>query len=515
MFTNAGESTHPQRPTRPSVRFPRSAALDSLVAARTNIAATILLGIAFALLWPYRHFSGDDAYITFRFARNLASGHGFAFNPDVPTYGSTAPLWVFLIAGVHRLGLDVPDAAHCLNWLLSAANVVLFFRLAIAYLGRTAFAAVAALLLIVDPWFIRWSLSGMENALALLLLMGFLISQQQARNSGRISWIAPIIAALAALCRPEMAMLPGMLLLDVALFERRKRTVNICFALLSYALVLIPWIWYAHYNLGTIIPNTVTAKISGDHLMAFIRSLLYLATFWPFQALAVAAVPLIGSVRATHSDGDPKHRAMWLLPAAWALALPVFYTLGGAPVAGRYMMFGLPCYLLIGVKAWQILSVRFPRLIVSSIVGTLLLVGWVQYRYCWYVTRWPQGMDPKMIELATTLKRVSGDSDIVAADQIGVLGYYSNRYVLDTLGLVSPETIPYRKVPGDSAIWHYVRSRNVQYLFVSQNRDQLARLDPAYSSVTLVAQGDVQREGAGAVESGTIRYYLYRTNWAD
>jgi len=44
-------------------------------------------------------FPLDDAWIHFQFARNVASGHGFAFNPDVPMAGSTAPLWTLLLAG--------------------------------------------------------------------------------------------------------------------------------------------------------------------------------------------------------------------------------------------------------------------------------------------------------------------------------------------------------------------------------------------------------------------------------
>lgn len=49
-------------------------------------------------------FPLDDAWIHFQFARNLASGHGFAYNPDVPVAGSTAPLWTLLLAGMFKIG---------------------------------------------------------------------------------------------------------------------------------------------------------------------------------------------------------------------------------------------------------------------------------------------------------------------------------------------------------------------------------------------------------------------------
>src|SRR5206468_1615671 len=115
-----------------------------------------------------------------------------------PTYGSTAPLWVYLIAGLNRLGVGIPAAAHAMNWLFTIVNAVLFFRLACTYLGKNAAALVATVLFIADPWFVRWSLSGMENALALSLLMGLLLSQVRSRNSGRVNWLAPVLGAQAS-----------------------------------------------------------------------------------------------------------------------------------------------------------------------------------------------------------------------------------------------------------------------------------------------------------------------------
>src|ERR1700730_18247866 len=120
--------------------------LSRFVQERPVVAAALLVALAAAVLWPYRHFAGDDANITFRFARNLGEGGGYAYNPGVPTYGSTAPLWVFLIAGLHRLGPTVPDAAHLLNWIFALADIILFFRLALLYLGRNAAAFIATVL---------------------------------------------------------------------------------------------------------------------------------------------------------------------------------------------------------------------------------------------------------------------------------------------------------------------------------------------------------------------------------
>src|SRR5262249_41951219 len=152
-------------------------------------------------------------------------------------------------------------------------------------------------LLLADPWFIRWAISGMENALALALLMGMLLSQVQLRNTGRVNWIAPLLGALAGLCRPEMTLLGGLLLLDNLLLERRRLYANLVALCSAYAVIFVPWLWYAFSVFHSPIPNTITAKISGDHLLAMQRVALYFGTFWTFQALALVAILVLAPLR--------------------------------------------------------------------------------------------------------------------------------------------------------------------------------------------------------------------------
>src|SRR5439155_461282 len=52
-------------------------------------------------------FPLDDSWIHLHFARNLAAGAGFAYNPGIPVAGSTAPLWTVLL-GVGALVASRP-----------------------------------------------------------------------------------------------------------------------------------------------------------------------------------------------------------------------------------------------------------------------------------------------------------------------------------------------------------------------------------------------------------------------
>ncbi|HEC35405.1 MAG TPA: hypothetical protein ENI39_02600, partial [Anaerolineae bacterium] len=42
----------------------------------------------------------DDAYITFRYARNLVEGRGFVYNLGERVLGTTTPLYTLLLSGL-------------------------------------------------------------------------------------------------------------------------------------------------------------------------------------------------------------------------------------------------------------------------------------------------------------------------------------------------------------------------------------------------------------------------------
>jgi len=60
---------------------------------RAAIVALVLIGVALAVRLLAGPRTIDDAYITFRYARNLADGLGFVYNPGQQVLGTTTPLY--------------------------------------------------------------------------------------------------------------------------------------------------------------------------------------------------------------------------------------------------------------------------------------------------------------------------------------------------------------------------------------------------------------------------------------
>src|SRR3954469_14060270 len=66
-------------------------------------AATAMLGGVYVWRFPGQLFLGDG-WIFLQYARNLAAGHGWSFNPGETSFGATSPAWVAMLAPLFLLG---------------------------------------------------------------------------------------------------------------------------------------------------------------------------------------------------------------------------------------------------------------------------------------------------------------------------------------------------------------------------------------------------------------------------
>ncbi|MER3458003.1 MAG: hypothetical protein C4309_04615 [Chloroflexota bacterium] len=115
----------------------------------------------------------DDAFITFRYARNLVAGLGFVYNPGEHVLGTTTPLYTLLLAGLSRLlnSGDYPSLALILNALLEGLSVVLLYHLGQALSGNRLFGVALGLLWAIAPMGVTFAIGGMETPLVTFLLI--------------------------------------------------------------------------------------------------------------------------------------------------------------------------------------------------------------------------------------------------------------------------------------------------------------------------------------------------------
>jgi hypothetical protein len=185
---------------RPVVRAGTPAGRRLLLDPGTAVLA-VSIGVHLWLCWRLRAFVTDDAWISVRYAENLADGHGFVWNPGGPRVeGYSNPLLVGLEALAHAVGIPAIDAARGLGVLSGVACLVVVSVRGRHVVGRTG-AAAATVLLACSPPVAVWAVGGLETLpIALLVTVAAL---ELARPDGGRVWPAALAMALVPWLRPE------------------------------------------------------------------------------------------------------------------------------------------------------------------------------------------------------------------------------------------------------------------------------------------------------------------------
>jgi arabinofuranosyltransferase len=131
--------------------------------------STLLLLLLFSHLRKISFIICDDAYISFRYARNLATKGQLVFNLNQYIEGISNFFWTILLGFLHFLSVPLSLAAHGLN-LLSALGVLVLvglitknLQLKSSSVTRIDFAFMPPLLLVVWTPFVAWISGGLET----------------------------------------------------------------------------------------------------------------------------------------------------------------------------------------------------------------------------------------------------------------------------------------------------------------------------------------------------------------
>ncbi len=385
----------------------------------------LLLG-ARLLFWTTLPFAAEDAYITFRYAKNLAVGNGLMYNPGERVMGFSSPLWTMWSAlGCRWFGSPV-DWARC--WTVAGDAVTLI--LVTVLLKRHATRAAAwcfACFFAAWPFFAAVAVSGLEtNVMLTLIVLAAVLGE---RGS---PWAGPALAAVAFV-RPE-----GLVAAAVVALGARWRDRLLALALVALGLGSL-WLYF-----GSPVPQSALAKasiyghpgpIQGRHwwdwLVPFpLGGAPVVAEGVHLFLLSVLTAPAV--VMGTPVLWRARRSALGLTVAA-ALVIWLGYALLGVAFFFWYLVVPL-AGLLILAAAGMPRIVRSPAIYVSA--GLYVLGIWgigIQL----YVGR-------AKLELGTFgavadyLAANAQPGEKVFLEPIGLIGYRNPLVVVDEVGLVSP-----------------------------------------------------------------------------
>ncbi len=405
-------------------------------------------------------FPLDDAWIHQTYARNLAILHEWSFIPGLPSAGSTSPLWTFILSGGYLLGLGPHLWTFLCGWLL-------LWALGLA--GMRAFQSItpdqsgwgfAAGMLLVVEWHLVWAaVSGMEtllSALLALVTLGMLISK-------RTNWL--VLGALIGIsiwARPDGLTLlgPSFFVVAVQASAFRNKLHSAMSLILGFILFFFPYLLWNRSLSGDWWPNTYYAK-QAEYAVELLHPLwmrLLEQGLLPIVGVGILLVPgFIRTIRLAISSKKWSQLAM----ALWAIGYVVLYALR-LPVNyqhGRYLMPMMPVFFILGVLGTITWINSAPSGLLTRVISRtwLLSVAMLGIVF-WFLGARAYGRDVAFIEseMVTAAQWVSENtqtSALVAAHDIGALGYFGGREILDLAGLVSPEVIPFIRDETRLASW--------------------------------------------------------------
>ncbi len=525
-------------------------------------------------------FSSDDAWIHFRFAQNLISGHGFSYNVGQPVAGSTAPLWTLVCAGfLGILGNPVwaGKIAGFICWVVLIWGVFALLR----ELTSSRIAAWGgALLTLLHPLVIWGALSGLEVMLyGSLIVWSLILHFRAASDHGRPYYPVTILLFLAGVTRPELFSLLPLFWVDRWWTERsldqtaRSRRREVFVSLGAGALVLAPYFAFNLWSIGRLFPLTFYAKVAATGVWAALgagqfgqalaavfdsgREYLY-QTYARFLLTEVPGMIglwyLLWQLRKMPVLIRRRLRLLVAIPMYYLLIQAVFTSsIQGA--FGRYLMIMYPIFAVIAVFAswhWWTSHQSYSRmfLIASGVLflGAAVPIGLAiaaltPLKLFWlelypFLNWMPESMRASFSEgqylagqsiifftgpilaglsavLLVTLRRqwsrrlcvaawciwglvaccnlltwaptcslaVKNINDLnvatgqwldanlppdatIAVNDIGAIGCFAGRHhIIDLMGLVEPEILPYRK-QGQAGIWEYLKLKRPDYLAI-------------------------------------------------
>ena len=452
----------------------------------------ILISLIAALIrWNAGPRTIDDSYITYRYARNLLDDNGFVFNPGERILGTTTPLYTLLLTWISfPIGgskADFPQISLIVNSLIDGFTCFFLFKLG-KELCSSWVGFATALAWAIAPFSVTFAIGGLETSLYvfLLLMTAYYYIIQAYRRSA-------FFAALAFLTRPDalILILPIMLyFLWTALkinipwpnpiystHQDQKLTRKVL--LQSFAIFAFPilvWVIFATVYFGNPLPHSIIAKSLAYHLpanAALIRLMQHYATPFFEDAtfhntgifIGLFIYPFLSLIGIRHiTRAHPRSFVVmifpWLYFAVFAIAHPLIFRWYLTPPLFLYFLSifsgldGLIQQIFVTIHKGHT-SANTPliyllKFVFLLIIPTLLVSqAWTLSpdhgihrpapKMAWYKLELLYRQAAEIINQQPFFQK----DMVIAAGDVGVLGYYTQARILDTVGLNSSQTLKY------------------------------------------------------------------------
>ena len=454
---------------------------------------TLVVSIVLFLLfsgWAY-----DDPFITYRYANNLAHGAGFVYNLGERVLSTTTPLFALGLTPFAYMDEQLPRIAVLIGVISLALGGLLVWDL--GRIWETPLVGWVGLILYPTFPLLLMTL-GSETPVYLAFCLGTFNAYLRKRYI-----MVGLLAGLATLTRPDGAVLTAILIAD---FLLRRREPIPWKAVAIFTGLLAAWVGFAWGYFGSPVPVTLAAKQHQGSMaisQRFAVGLLTIAGWyssWPY--LLESCVAIAGVVYAIWKKRE------WILFLAWPLAYFGAYSILGvsryfwyyAPLVPGFIVclgLGLTWISVVldrGTNRFRINRSRVIPIFVAVILG-IFLFG--QGRSVLALYRNPDRRASMYRAIGEWLEMNTGSGDRVGALEVGIIGYYARRPMVDFAGLIQSQVAAQLRTQTtyeEAALWA-VANLNPKYLVLQQGG--FPRLEAGYVSESCAMIKNFQGEKYG------------------
>jgi hypothetical protein len=409
-----------------------------------------------------------DPYITYRYAHNLAAGHGLVFNLGEKVQGFSSPLYTLLMAGFALVlgshALPLISTVVCLS--ADVLSLLILWRMPFADFPRFLVCSLFALF----PKMVLIAVSGMEAPVVVLLMLFslYLICNQKHRAAFGI-------LGLLLFCRIDSVIWIVTVIVWLLLRRYRITIADVLFLALPY----VGWLVCSILYFGTLLPHSVVTKsVSWHHMFPAFDPVRVLMGYFPFRGLegvspfiriAVALTFILPIVVELVRLG--RRKEILVIAPAFFLLYNLGFSFGRVVMADWYYYPGYVAYFIsLGtlihrmsqekkLSFFKYSNLTSAKLGLVFLLTLLLAIG---------IRRWAE--DPgkdfarhREIQKWASEHIPSGSSVLLGE---GIAAWGPKVHVHDCLGLVSEQVISYRlDSPGsDRWFFHFLKDFKPDYV---------------------------------------------------
>lgn len=391
-------------------------------------------------IFSFSSVRSDDAFISYRYGQNLASGQGLVFNPGERLLGSTSPGQMLLSAAVYWVcGRDAtPSVMATLGCLAWAGQVLALFLLLTPSIGRGGAALIALVVGIGGTGAQNW-VPLETNLVVACVLFAFVAADRK-------HWyLTAVLAAVATLLRPD-AWLAALVLGGWCIWETRQRALG---PVALFVVLAAVWPVFALAYYGSPVPQSALAKYHRSlpldyltHELTYPSSLLLPDFDATLQAIVMSVLAITGT---------------WLIARRAPRLLPL--VIYGFAHAAAYLQLRpllphqwhlYPWVLVTCIVCWSCLVLardfcvsRQRRALGAVCTAVMVLLLASQALDFARSTReldagyWTGQRHATYLAIAKYLKEHTPKGQMFGSVEVGTLAYYSNVAAFDFGGLVT------------------------------------------------------------------------------